>query len=168
MAKVAAMPSWFRGGFYGGLSLALLIGLFFLWLWQPERQINRHTQNLFHSIEHKNWAALGEFVGSNYRDQWGNDRTLLIRRSREVFRYVRGVRINTSNEGVRIEGRSAYWSGKITISGEQGEVMAAIKESVNSLTTPFELEWRRLSAKPWDWKLVRVANAELQIPEDAD
>jgi hypothetical protein len=142
--------------------VALLIGLFLLWLWQPERQINRHTQNLFHSIEHKNWAALGEFVGSDYQDQWGHDRAILLRRSREVFRYVRGLRINAPNPAVRIEGRRASWSGKINISGDQGEVTALLQERVNSLSTPFELQWRRVSGKPWDWKLVRVANSELR------
>jgi hypothetical protein len=40
-----------------------------------------------------------------------------------------------------------------------------IKERVNSIPAPFQLEWRRVSGKPWDWKLVRVSNAELVIPE---
>ena len=43
--------------------------------------------------------------------------------------------------------------------------MMLVKERVSSLTTPFDLEWRRMSAKPWDWKLVRVSNAELALPD---
>jgi len=35
-----------------------------------------------------------------------------------------------------------------------------------SLGAPFELQWRRISGKPWDWKLIRVSNPELQLPSE--
>jgi hypothetical protein len=41
-----------------------------------------------------------------------------------------------------------------------------LDERVNSLPAPFELEWRRLSGQPWDWKLVRVGNSAFEIPAD--
>jgi hypothetical protein len=85
---------------------------------------------------------------------------------REAFRYMRGIQIYASNTIVRIDARRAKWTGKITIDGDESDVMDALKERVNSLATPFELEWRRLSAKPWDWKLVRVSNSALEIPAD--
>ena len=65
---------------------------------------------------------------------------------------------------MKIDHRHATWIAKITVEGAEGEVMAEVKERVNSLATPFELEWRRVSAKPWDWKLTRVSNPDLQIP----
>ena len=42
----------FRRGFYGGLIIALGAGLYLIWLWQPERQVRRHTDNFFQAIEH--------------------------------------------------------------------------------------------------------------------
>jgi hypothetical protein len=156
----------FRGGFYIGLALALCIGLYLVWLWRPERQVRRHTENFLHAIEHKNWTAAGDFIGSDYQDQWGDDRARVLERMREAFRYVRGIQIYTSNTIVRIEARRAKWTGKITIDGDESDVMDALKERVNSLATPFELEWRRLSAKPWDWKLLRVNNSALEIPAE--
>ena len=126
------MPNWFRGGFYGGLSFALLIGLFLIWLWQPERQVARHTENFLHAVERKDWS--------------------------------RGFRVNFSTATVNVDHRRATWIAKITVQGAEGEVMAEVKERVNSLTKPFELEWRRTSAKPWDWKLARVSNPDLEIP----
>ena len=87
---------------------------------------------------------------------------------REGFRYVRGVRINASNPTVRIENRRAIWSGKIMIDGDQSEVMELLEERVNSLATPFELEWHHVSAMPWDWKLVHVSNSTLEIQADID
>ena len=54
------MLSRFRAGFYGGLILALFVGVFLIWLWQPERQVERHTENFLHAIEQKNWKQADE------------------------------------------------------------------------------------------------------------
>ncbi len=162
------MPTSFRSGFYGGLIAAILLGLFLIWLWQPERQVRRHTENFLHTIEHKSWTAAADFIGSDYHDQWGDDRARVLERMREGFRYVRGVRISASNPTMRTENRRAIWIGKIMIDGDQSEVMELLEERVNSLATPFELEWHHVSAKPWDWKLVHVSNSTLEIPADID
>jgi hypothetical protein len=162
------VPTSFRSGFYGGLIAAILLGLFLIWLWRPERQVRCHTENFLRAIEHKNWTAAADFIDSDYHDQWGDDRARVLERMREGFRYVRGVRISASNPTLRIKNRRAIWSGKIMIVGDQSEAMELLEERVNSLATPFELEWRQVSAKPWDWKLVRVSNSALEIPADFD
>lgn len=164
--KIVGVPNWFRQGFYGGLGLALLSGLFLIWFWQPERQVSRHSENFLRTIEKKNWMGVADFIGNDYQDQWGDDRARVLDRMREVLRYLRRVRIDASNAAVRIDSQRGYWKAKIIIDGDQGEVMALVKERVNSLARPFEFEWRRQSAKPWDWKLVRVSNASLEIPEE--
>jgi hypothetical protein len=155
-----------RGAFYGCLVTAACVALFLLWLWRPERQIQRHTENLFHAIEHKNWADAGSFIAGDYRDQWGDDRARLLGRMREGFRYVRDLKISALSVSVQAEQRGAQWSGRIWIDGDQSEVMELLKEQVNSLSTPFELEWHRLSRKPWDWKLMGVRNSGLEIPPE--
>jgi len=157
----------FRGGFYVGLALALCIGLYFIWLWRPERQVRRHTENFFHAIEHKDWPAVVNFIGSDYQDQWGDDRTRVLERMREGFRYVRGPRIIASNPSVQVDTRRAVWSSKIMLYSTDNDVMELLDERVNALPAPFELEWHRLSRKPWDWKLARVSNLAFKIPADA-
>lgn len=161
------MPAGFRSGLYGGLGVALLTGLFLLWLWQPERQVRRHSENLFHAVEQKNWDRLGDLIAADYQDQWGHDRIRVLERVREVFRYLREARIISSSATVQTDKHTARWTGKIVIEADQGELATLLKERVNSLDNPFELEWHRLSAKPWDWKLVRVSNRGLEIPADA-
>src|SRR5205814_4434433 len=131
----------FRGGFFGGLALALCIGLYLIWLWRPQHQVRLHTENFFHAIDGRNWETVADFIGSDYHDQWGDDRARVLERMREGFRYVRGIRINASDLSVRIENRRAIWRGKIMIDGDQSEVMELLEERVNSLATPFELEW---------------------------
>jgi len=36
---------------------------------------------------------------------------------------------------------------------------------VAELKEPFSFTWRQVSWKPWDWKLVRVDQPELEITE---
>jgi hypothetical protein len=156
----------FRGGFLGGVVLALCIGLYLLWLWRPEHQVRLHTENFFHSIEHRNWDAVADFIGDDYQDQWGDDRARVLERMMEGFRWVRGSRIMAPNPGVQVESQRAIWIGKITLYSSDDSVMEVLDERLNKLPTPFELEWRRLSGKPWDWRLVRVSNSAFQVPAD--
>jgi hypothetical protein len=102
----------------------------------------------------------------DYQDQWGNDRAHVLERLREGFRYVRGPRIIASNPGVQIESLRAVWSGKITLYSSDDDVMEVLDQRVNSLPSPFELEWHHLSGTPWDWKLARVSNSAFEIPAD--
>jgi hypothetical protein len=156
----------FRGGFYVGLALALCIGLYLIWLWRPERQVRLHTENFFHAIERKNWIAAADFIGSDYHDQWADDRARVLERMREGFRYVRGPRIVAFNPSVQVETRRAIWTSKIVLYSADDDAMDLLDERVNSLPAPFELEWHRLSGKPWDWKLAHVSNSALEIPSD--
>ena len=149
-----------------GLALAVCIGLFLIWLWRPEHQVRRHTENFFHAIEHKDWAAVADFIGGDYRDQWGDDRVRVLERLREGFRYVRGLRIIASNPSVHVQSPCAVWSSKIKLYSSDDDVMDVLDQRVNSLPSPFELEWHHLSGKPWDWKLTRVSNPAFEIPTD--
>lgn len=126
--------------------------------------VRQHTDNLLYAIERNDWNGLAAFVSSDYQDQWGNDRALLLERTPEVFRYLRGIRMIPGVVIVQINGRKGTWQAKITIEGDNSEVAALVKERVNALTTPFTLEWQRVSSKPWDWKLVKVSNPGLEIP----
>ena len=147
------------------LTGAVLFALFLLWLWRPERQLERHTENLLRAVQKRDWTRFASFIATDYHDQWGNDRALLLTKTREIFRYVRALQIGEENANFRITKTSGFWSGLIRIEGDNGEVTGAIKERVNSLKTPFQFEWQHLSGKPWDWQLVQVSNSELQVPE---
>jgi hypothetical protein len=160
------VPISFRGGFYGGLAIAVCIGFYLIWLWQPERQVSRHTENLFRAIERKDWAAVADFIGNDYQDQWGDDRARALEHLRQGLRYVRGPQIIASNASVEIEAQRVLWTGKITLYSSDNEVMETLDQRVNSLPASFELEWYRLSRKPWDWKLMRVSNPAFEIPAD--
>jgi hypothetical protein len=156
----------FRTGWFAGLVLTLTIGLYCVWLWQPPRQIDRHAKNLLHDIEQRNWSRVADLIGTDYADQWGNDRALVLERMRLVLGYSHHLRLNVIDANCKINYGVAFWRGRIVVEDDNPDLGAVVKERVNSLTTPFELQWRHISRKPWDWKLVRVSNPELEIPAE--
>jgi hypothetical protein len=156
------MPISFRNGVYAGLIIALIVGLYLIRLWQAERQIQLHSEHLLVQIEKKNWKRAAEFIASDYQDQWGQDRVLVLERLRQVFRAQANARIERGEPIVRTDRGRGHWIAKITIQGT-GEYADLIKARVNSLAAPFELEWQRGATWPWDWKLVAVRNPSLEI-----
>jgi hypothetical protein len=158
----------FRAGFFGGAALAICVATYLIWLWRPEHQVRLHTNNFFQAIDHRNWDGVADFIGADYQDQWGDDRARVLERMREGFRWVRGSRIMAPDSIVNADAHRAIWIGKITVFSSDDAVMEALDQHVNKLPTPFELEWHRLSGKPWDWKLVRVSNPAFQIPADVN
>jgi hypothetical protein len=154
----------FRNGFYAGLVVAVIWGVYLARLWQAQRQVELHSVHLLAHVEKKNWKAVGEFIGNDYQDRWGNDRALLLERLREVFRALPNARIEFSGATTRTQDGRGYWSAKINIKGS-GEFADFTEGRVNSLESPFEFEWQRGATWPWDWKLVAVRNPVLEIPE---
>ena len=155
-----------RGAIIGLLAVVLCVGPYLLWLWRPGRQVRLHTEHFFHAIDNRNWEKVADFIDGNYHDQWEDDRTRVLERMREGFRWVRGSAITASDAAVQVATPQAIWIGKINVYSSDDGVMQVLDERVNKLPTPFELEWHRVSGKPWDWKLVRVSNPAFQIPAD--
>ena len=156
------MPISFRNGVYAGLLIALIVGIYLIRLWQPERQVVLHSAHLLAQIEKKNWKRAGEFIASDYQDQWGHDRTVVLERLRQVFRALPKARIEATGPIVRADNGRGEWIAKITIDGT-GEYADVIEARVNLLDAPFELEWRQGATWPWDWKLISVRNPALEI-----
>jgi hypothetical protein len=154
----------FRTGFYAGLVVAVIWGFYLARLWQGPRQVELHNVHLLAAIEKHNWKAVGEFVGGDYRDQWSNDRALLLERLREVFRALPNARIESRDVSVQTSDGRGSWTARITVKST-GEFADFVQNRVNSLESPFEFEWKRGATCPWDWKLVAVRNPALEIPE---
>lgn len=158
------MAGWFRNGFYLGVALALALSLYLMWLWGAEHQVRLHSDHMLSVIESKSWPKFATFIADDYEDQWGQNHAIVLERTRDLFRYVRGVYLVPGYAIVQLDDGRATWQAKITVEGGADELAAFLKDRVNPLTTPFTLEWRQRSWKPWDWKLVRVSNSGLEIP----
>jgi hypothetical protein len=154
----------FRNGFYAGLLVAAIWGIYLFRLWQPQRQIELHSAHLLAQIEKRDWKGVGEFIGGTYQDRWGNDRALVLERLPQVFRALGNPQIEASDVAVRREQGRGFWTARILMKGT-AESAEYIQSRVNSLDTPFEFEWQRGATWPWDWKLVSVRNSALEISD---
>ncbi len=157
------MRSTFRNGFWAGLLVAFVIGIWLVQLWGAENQVRLHSEHLVHQVERRNWSAVGNFIAADYHDDWGDDRARLLTRLRLVGRFFFDLTITISEARAQVNVPNGIWKARIQMAG-RGEAAAEVTSRVNSLTTPFVLSWRRESWKPWDWKLVRMANESLEIP----
>ncbi|MFN2508270.1 MAG: hypothetical protein ABR589_05810 [Chthoniobacterales bacterium] len=165
--QVASMRPSFRNGFYAGLLLAIALGIYLFQLWRAERQIELHSVHFLEAVEEKEWTELEGFLAADYQDQWGQDRALVLSRLRELLRYTRALRVQPLETLTRSTAEEGEWRARITVDGEANEVMLLIQQRINSLEEPFAFQWRRQSWKPWDWRLVRVSNPALELPENA-
>lgn len=156
--------SLFRYGFFAGLMLALALGVYLLQLWAPENQVRLHTKHLLGALEEKDWEAVQEFIGEEYADQWNHDRGEVVARLRRVLPYARNLRLTTREVITSGENGSGKWRGRVRLEADPNEVSVYLMERVNALEEPFVLEWRRVSRKPWDWRLLRVTNPSLELP----
>jgi hypothetical protein len=91
----------FRNGFYAGLLLTLIVGLYLVRLWQPERQVQLHSVHLLSQIEQNDWSAVREFIAPDYKDRWGNDPALLLERLRRVFSALSKARLEVAAPSAR-------------------------------------------------------------------
>ncbi len=156
----------FRNGFYAGLLVAIVAGIYLLQLWKPERQIELHSLHFLHAIERNDPEAIGDFIDPAYQDQWQHDRALLLARLRAVLGYTRNLHLEPHEPLVVPTSAGPEWQGRITVSGDPSEVMTVITERINPLKEPFHLRWRKQSWKPWEWKLIHASNDALELPAD--
>ena len=154
----------FRNGFLIGTAVAVALGLYLFQLWQPGRQVELHTANLLDAIEDGDWADVTEFLAESYEDQWGHDRQSAVARLRNVARYARELRFETTDRVVIAAGEEGEWRGRVRIEVDQSELSAYLRERLTQLDSPFTARWRQQSWKPWDWKLVHVSNTALELP----
>ena len=157
------MSFTFRDGFIGGAILAIGLGVYLVWLWQPEHQVELHSDHFIHAIEEHDWKVVQNAIAADYTDDWGDNRERVLERMRQVLQFTRHMRIHPIAPITLVEGPRGSWTARIEVEGDESEVMAEIKQRVNPLPTPFKLQWRKQSAKPWDWKLVHVSNRELVL-----
>ena len=158
--------STFRAGFVAGLLLTLGLGVYLFLLWSAANQVELHTTHLLTALEKKDWSEVGEFLDPSYADQWGHDRETLITRLRQVLPFARHLHLHPAEVRIVATGGEGEWRGRVTLEADSNELSTIIRERINSLEEPFTLQWRQVSWKPWDWRLMRVTNPALDIAAD--
>jgi len=142
----------------------LALAIFLISLWRPERQVTLHQQHLLAAFSDRKWDRISALLDNGYKDGWEQDKATVLQRSRIALAQFFSPQISGFDPQIRVQSDSAIVSEKLKLSGEGNEFAQIATRRVNEIKSPFIFTWQRKSWKPWDWKLVRVENAELTIP----
>jgi len=135
-----------------------------VWLWQPERQVRKHTETFIDAVEGKDWEHLAEVTADDYSDRWGHDKTTLISRTKEVFSQFFIIDIEVHDITVGESEGIGTATTRVTLKGTGGPLAQLAVDEAMRLKQPFVFTWRLRSGKPWDWVLTRIEQPELRIP----
>ena len=143
----------------------MALALFSAWLWRPERQVRLHTSHLLAAVEGRRWARVENFIADSYSDRWGHDKEFVLQGSKEVFGQFIFLTIQSETLSSSISGSLGTTSRRLKISGSGSPIAQMAMERVNQLREPFVFTWQQRSWKPWDWRLIRFDQPELDISE---
>ena len=90
----------------------------------------------------------------------------MLRETREVLRAFLFIEIQNDPAEPTFAGNEATVRSPVKITGQGSPVAQYVMEKVNTLRTPFYFTWRRGSWKPWDWQLMKIDHAELEIGQE--
>ena len=151
-------------GIYAGVAAVVII-LYSLWLWQPERQVLKHHEHFLKAVSNRNWTRFAGFLDDKYTDRWGHDRAGVLSDSREVLSQFFTLTLTGESTDCAVDGNTGTVSCRLRMQGAGTPVAESAVSEVNSLAAPFTFKWTRQSWKPWDWKLMSVDNPQLNIPQ---
>jgi hypothetical protein len=141
------------------LLLALLLGL--PWL-SPERGVRRAWDKVVSAIEQNDRAELAVYLGEDYKDGFGLDRGGAL----QLVGTIRGqfalcvIRREQPELVMDVDKHAALTRALIRLDGHGSPIATAAIQSSKASQTPTEFRWRRVSWKPWDWRLVSVDNPD--------
>ncbi len=146
----------------GAAGAALVLALWCLWLWQPERQLRLHQRHFLKACERRDWPAVARFVAADYGDPWGHDKEILVSRLQEAFGQFLFVSVVGESADASVAGNRGRVSGRLRLSGRGGPGAEMVMERANALREPFVFFWEKPAGRPWGWRLVRVEQPELR------
>ncbi len=137
--------------------LALLVGGWLVYRWQPERQIERHQAALLEALGDRNWKRVNRLLAPDFRLRTGHDREWLIREGREVLRQFIALEIKPVDPVLeRPEPDKGTVRSRLQVKGSGSPIAQHARDAVNNDPEPFLFVWKHQSWKPWDWQLMTI------------
>ena len=145
-----------------GASLLLAIVLWCSWLWQPDRQVRLHQQNLLNAVQGRDWDRVAEFLDDKYSDRWGHDKGFVLREAREAFRQFLALEVEQELTDLSVESGAARAHVRIAMRGSGGPLANLVMNRVNGIKESWVFEWRQ-GNRPWKWTVVHLDQPQLEI-----
>jgi len=136
-----------------------------MWLWQPERQLLLHQAHFRGAVEARDWPRITKMLDPGYADRWGYTRETGVGEARQWLGqfFALTVTVEDASDELTEEGGTVTERWRLDGTGAEGATM--VTDYVNRIQAPFVFHWKHASWKPWDWTLVRVDNAEVNLSD---
>lgn len=142
----------------------LLVGVVALaWYFQPDRRLARTWSELIAAVEARNPSRLHDVLAADYGDRWGHTRDSLANDARLAFLQLRELKVRPEQVTTQRDGDRATITAILRVEIEGGPGASEARVSINSIFTPFVFEWRRDPHAPWEWRLSRFDQPELDL-----
>jgi len=152
--------SWLLRGSAG------LLALLVVWIaleFSPDRQLDKVFSRLIRAAENRNWKTVSTLMADDYHDQWGMNREQAVQAGSDVLGHFLALQILCEDVHGTREGREAVIETRLRLRGRGNAIGEAVMQQANALENHFQFAWRRISWKPWDWKLVSISQNEIEF-----
>lgn len=142
----------------------LVIGIWLALRWQPDTQLERRWEGFLDAFETRRWSAVNAYLSPEYHDSWGHTRQQLGRDATYALTDFRTLEVRATEPVMKRSGRQARIEAVIRIVGDGGPRAEQARLAVNRVFIPTTFAWERRPWRPWDWRLVSIENAEVDLP----
>ncbi len=157
-------PGWTAAIVVG--TVALLGGGILRHHWQPQQQVEAHTNQLLDAMADRNWGEVSQLIADHYSDDWGFTKETGLDYSQQLFQQFtrlsfepRTIEVTLSNNQQIGEART-----KFQVDGTSRSPIATIAQTqLNALAEPFTFTWEQQSWKPFDWQLIKLDHPSLDL-----
>ncbi len=146
------------------IATILVMGYLIAFRWTSERQLRSKQEALITAIEDGSWRRCEKHISSDYADRWGWTREDLGKAIKDVRSQFMVLSLDFQAPTWDIAGDTATVRGRVKVSGTGIGIGNAIIREANRLEAPGIFTWKKESWLPWDWKLVRLDHADLDVP----
>jgi hypothetical protein len=136
--------------------------------WQAENVLERRWQGFLNAAEAGNARAMAGYLSEDYRDAWGQDKTDASENAAEVLRAFLALNIEERDRLMTFETDQdppqAKISAELILRGRPaGYVGQEVLSRSSKILAPWEFLWVKEPGAPWNWKILRVDNADLRL-----
>jgi hypothetical protein len=132
-----------------------------------EGQVRHRADQFRRALAEGRSAKAWHMVSPDYRDAWGMDRDQIGSALRDVSRQFLTLRIEWVDPRFEPTGDGAI--ALTTLPRLEGKSITPIGEMMLStarrLDEPFTFVWRKEGWWPWTWRIVKISNPALEIPD---
>ncbi len=143
------------------LAGALILALLMIRHWSPRRVVERQQVALVDALQDRSAKKLDRLLAQDYLDQWEFDREEAKLAVQDFGSQFIILNLVPEESSTSLKDGEATVTARFTVSGNGSPLAHEMIRTANKLKEPFVFHWRKKSAWPGDWKLVRIENVDL-------